>query len=141
MIYGWISIIALCHITILSGGYLWFFHGNPPAKFLQEVMPTDKKEYMHGEVIELKADYCKYVEKPETVYMQFVDGIVFEVGENKVINSPKGCGKLWNPIIRIPDKLPPGEYFLRGQSVYQVNFLRDRTVEWKSDWFRVLSDR
>lgn len=135
---SWLTFIVCANLLIVSFGWLYIFDGNPAATIKNIPMPTRAKEYRHGDVVEMFADYCKLVDAPTDVIIQFVDGIVFEIGESSRQNAPVGCAKEWFPIVRVPDKLPPGEYYLRGQSTFQVNFLRQRTVEWRTEWFKIL---
>lgn len=136
----WITFILMVHAFILSVGHLYFVQYNPPSVTLNSPVPVRQIEYKKGDVIELYVDYCKYVDGPATIDIQFVDGIVFPVGEPTRVNTPAGCGKGWFQLIRVPEKLPPGEYYLRIESSYQVNFLRTRSVAFKSQWFKVLPD-
>jgi len=140
MIIGWTTFIALVDASILVAAYLYFVNVSPPAVIKNSPMPTRMQEYRHGDVIQVFADYCKNVSAPATLDIQFVDGIVFDVGEPTRMNSPMGCDQKWFDVVRVSDKLPPGEYYLRGQSTYQVNILRSRTIDWRTQWFRVVDD-
>lgn len=133
----WLSFLVLVNASIVIVGWLYFVDGRTPVEFKNVPMPVDMPVYKYGDVINVFADYCKYEGVPSTVYLQFVDGIVFDVGEPIVLNSPVGCDAKNFPIIRVPDKLPIGEYYLRGENVYKVNILRSRSVSWKTKWFRV----
>lgn len=135
---GWISITVLINMTILYGGWMLFFQGNPPIEIHNNPMPVEKSVYHRGEAIQMFADYCKYSDATGTIYMQFVDGLVFEAPEVPMTNSPLGCEKRYLALIRVPDKLPFGRYSLRGQAVYRINFLTSRTVEWSTEKFDVV---
>ena len=83
-------------------------------------------------------DYCKWSTAPVTVRKDFVDGIVYQM------ESPKtplltGCHSIVVPL-HIPKNLPPGEYLVRIQGVYQVNPIRKIEVIIETTRFTVTRD-
>lgn len=137
MVTHWLTTILL-NVAMISGFYLYFLDGRTPIEFKNVPFTTDRNEYQRGEAITIKIDYCKKENIASTMYAYFVDGLVFEMPARETNGVlPIGCGTGRYQIM-VPETLPAGDYTLHGSNVYHVNFLRSRTVEWRTVSFRVV---
>ena len=137
MVTHWLTTLLL-NAAMVGGFYLYFLDGRTPIEFTNLPFAVEKQEYKRGEAITIEIKYCKKEILSSTMFAYFVDGIIFEMPSyetNGVL--PVGCGTGRYQIV-IPETLPAGEYQLRGSNVYNVNFLRQRTVEWYTQKFTVV---
>lgn len=130
-------LVAVATIIIVFT-YFYAFDANPAIEFYNLPFPTDKSEYRAGDVIYLTADYCRYTNVSYTLHLAFIDGLRFTVPEIHRIGAGMGCDIVTFSVIEIPDKLPPGIYYLQGKNEYEVNFVATRVVEWTSQSFEVM---
>lgn len=137
---AWLAIIGQ-GVFLWLGIYLYLFQGAHPVEFKNMPFPVDAAIYEHGDYIILEAEYCKNTYEGETtVYISFIDGLVFDRPAQIVSGVPKGCGTA-RFRVQVPQTLPAGEYKLIGKNVYHVNVLRDRTVTWETVKFRIVDDK
>lgn len=137
MLTHWLTTILL-NAAMVGGFYLYFLDSRIPIEFKNIPFPVDALEYRHGEAITVEIHYCKDERISSTMFAYFVDGIIFEMPARETNGVlPIGCGTGRYQII-VPETLPIGEYQLYGSNVYNVNFLRQRTVEWHTQKFTVV---
>lgn len=137
MLTHWLTTILL-NAAMIGGFYLYFLDSRTPIQFTSTPFTVDKATYRHGDPITVEIKYCKSQRLPSTMFAYFVDGIIFEIPARETNGSlPVGCGTGRYQIF-VPETLPVGEYTLHGSNVYNVNFLRQRTVEWQTQKFTVV---
>jgi hypothetical protein len=117
--------------------YYYFIDDNPPVVYdlPWEMIQT---EYKAGDYLTFRVKACREKSIPFTNYAQIVDGFTVALETKEVVGLPVGCGEGVSSDMKIPAFLPPGEYYLAGTNVFHVNFLRDRSVEWKTETFTVV---
>lgn len=133
--------LALLSAFIVVVFYLAVIENNPPFQkppidFLEMPIKVEKDTYRPGDTILLHIKACRHTDVPFTVYRTFRDGLIFAVPPLERSGSPVGCFDSNLPV-EIPEALPVGNYYLFGRTVYQVNLLSERVVEWQTEPFIV----
>lgn len=138
--FDWLllSVIIIMTLSLVAGIYLYTFHENPPAEISNLPLPVDKAVYHVGDTIFGTIDYCNYTNAPVTMYVSFVDDLLFTIPTHISAGAPPGCSKIYGKIVTIPLALPPGTYYLISKNEYKVNFLVTRYIEWYSVSFEVI---
>lgn len=98
-------------------------------------VPVDKTEVRPGETIALTVHYCKHLPLPGDVRTQFVNDILILLAETSG-NTPVGCAEVKIPIL-IPTIAPEGEYHILRSITYRINVIREETVTYISQPFRI----
>lgn len=123
-------------LTVLFISIYWLLE---PVHIIDAPNPFEvvKSEYLKGEVLEYKTNYCKYSNKiPIVVKRQLVDGYVYDLPVSTNSNFPKGCHEVKVLVpLTIPQLIPSGEYHLRITATYQVNPLKQYTYTWITNNF------
>lgn len=89
-----------------------------------------------GETMQYTVHYCKYINKEAIVYRTIVDNFIVDLAAEQT-NLPMGCNvKIIS--IDIPEFIPAGIYYINSRVVFEVNSLRDITIEYKSGTFQVI---
>ena len=95
------------------------------------------KEVKAGDDVIYRLKYCKHMDIPVTIRRRFIDGLVYQIPESTIGLNQVGC-KTQDIAIEVPAKLPPGEYELYTEFVYQVNPIRQVIIKDTSEGFTVL---
>ena len=144
---AWVGIIGTLGLLLL-GGWLELFDGNPPATVTLPFR-TDKTVYHLGEEIVLHVHTCKARQYPVTVYPTLVllpagvtsptvQGVEFALAPVASVGTSTGCGDFTvKGYFHVRTDVPFGRYYLKGTSVYKVNFLTDRSLDWYTNEFQV----
>ena len=113
--------ISFCFFIIGLITY-WLIYPIKVLEFGPENGIIITKEVKSGEYVEMKQDFCKYVDVISQVDRQFIDSIVYQVPIS-YNNRPLGCHKKIE-YIYIPKALPPGEYHISTTIRIALNPLR-----------------
>lgn len=91
-----------------------------------------------GDLFMYSVDYCKYTDKPATVYRTF-----HSIDESQLIPFPAvstitvaGCNVAKIPLQTFVT-IPPGQYYLLVDAVFQMNSQREIHVVFKTNEFTV----
>jgi hypothetical protein len=87
-----------------------------------------------GDEIPLFLDTCLYYKGPAFVNYRLIGDTISSFPEFSV-NVEKGCRQTRATTLTVPSSMPPGEYVLRLDVVYEVNFLRTVSKTWQSNSF------
>lgn len=131
------GLLIVASMSMIAGIYLYMFHENPPAVLMSPI-PVDKAVYRRGEPVFGTVEYCRYTKVPVTVYISFVDSLVYTVPPHVTTGMPIGCGTIYSKLVDVPVSFPLGTYYLIGKNGYKVNFLVTRYVEWYTVPFEVI---
>jgi hypothetical protein len=129
----WVSMITICLGILLMSSlyYMYFLQDMTPIVVKNEPIPVT---LVNDDII-LHMDICKYTDAPATLYLSFVDGIMFTIPPQRFAGLNKGeCG-MQNLMIELPTTIPKGEYHIHARSVYKINSLTERVVEWGTENF------
>jgi hypothetical protein len=96
----------------------------------------NKTEVSRGEHVLVSADYCKNIKKPATLFVSFVDGIIYNT-QPQIMDLETGCHKA-NLSIYIPKALPTGKFLLKGVFRYKVNPIRTIEVNHLTGDFEII---
>jgi hypothetical protein len=89
-----------------------------------------------GQVLVIKYDYTKYIEKSAMVYRTFVDSLVYGIPPVQS-NVPMGHNVILRDIL-IPMALPPGVYKISTKLEFQANPIRKVYTEYETPTFTVI---
>lgn len=130
-------------IVILVGGLylIWAFfldgqllnlpliiHGQPQ---------TLKSEYLPGETVYLRVDYCKNRQLDATLQCTLVDDYETFFSPRQTSN-PVGCRISTVPIATLPDNVHAGVYHFECQATYHINGFNQAVVPWRTNDFNVV---
>ncbi len=110
--------------------YWAFFPVTPLVIEKIEIVGTPKA----GEMFTYKMLYRKNVDVPETICKQFVDGFVVALPLS-ITNMPIGRRESVHSVF-LP-KIPPGDYYFKLAATYQVNPIKEVTVQAQTSKFRI----
>jgi hypothetical protein len=131
--YGTLLILA---VTLVVFGF-WAYYPYKSVTFnASPVYKVDSLVVHQGDMTTYTVDYCKYNNIIPTVKKTFEDGIVF-VSENSRAVLAQGCHKQ-TIALKIPQTLPPGQYRLGIELVYEFNPINSARMKNYSNWFTVL---
>jgi hypothetical protein len=121
-------------------GYCKFYPFEPittSPKVFPIIYPANKI-VKQGDHIVYQFKYNKTTDIMPVVQRQFVDGIVFNVaGLQTSAATTKGAG-IAQVEIDIPETLPPGKYYLRIGTMYQINPIRRLYYIYMTEKFEVV---
>lgn len=128
------QVIFISALVLLSLFLYWSLY---PYKTIEikDIRLIDK-EIGSTELLGLEIDYCKYIDRKAVVERVFEDGLYFP-GSPIESNEPKGC----RTVVRymdVPKCLLNGQYRLKLRWTYDVNPVRDISVEEYTDYFNVI---
>jgi len=118
---------------ILVMGY-WSLRPYKPLTINNEKLLT--KEISRGQHLKVNVDYCKSMAIPSTMYVTFLDGVVYNTIPVSS-NLPTGCHNITLQIY-IPKALVLGEMKVRVLYRYQVNPIRIVDIERTSETFIII---
>ena len=138
----WFTIlVAILIVLVLAGTvlaiYLIQFEDNPPIEF-NEITIT-KSTSVPGEHVEYTVDFCKFTDAAPDRRRFWINGTSTEVPppDDPPSNLP-GC-YVFTIKVDVPlELLPNTEYYLMQSFTFQVNPLKERTVQHKIGPFFVL---
>jgi hypothetical protein len=127
--------------TIIIGvlAFWWFYPYEPmvqsPTPF--RVIYPANNQVKQGEFIVYTFNYDRKTDVIPLINRQFVDGIVFNSGQDEpaVLEQGKGVAQIQ---VYIPKTLPPGKYHLRIIGRYRMNPIRVITIVNETEIFDVL---
>jgi hypothetical protein len=128
------TLIIASAIALVGTLTFWAVYPYKPLKINEEPLHVIKKE-VKDEVYYV-LDYCKNTDKPVSITNRFIDGVVFVVPDVRAFNK-RGCEKI-TIVLDVPKVLPPGEYYIEVVYTYQMNPIREVTVETRTENFRIL---
>ena len=132
-------ILGIALIFILGFGYYLFIDDNPPIVINAPII-LDKSSYHAGEKMIITADICRRTDSGATLYPTFINtdtNQLFDVLPVYVDKLPLGCS-ISSITVTVPHYLPSGNYVRQVRARYNINFLRDRVVEFTTDPFEIL---
>ena len=132
---SYIIIITAC-LLIIYIMYLMFCPYNIIDVKDSQSMKVSDKEITAGSTISHYMYYCKYKDYSAEVTYQIIDGVIFHL-PTRISNTPVGCKKVWVPI-KLPEILPPGEYYISAVAKYKVNPVREITKTFKTETFKII---
>ena len=124
-ISAWAGILSAILMVLVLG--FWMVYPYQVLKFNIAPSAISQDSYKRGTPITYIADYCKYVDVPAEITVQFIDGIVFTLPAHAGSFTDVGCGKKVVQLI-IPATLPAGEYKISVTHKYQLNPIRSATI-------------
>ena len=128
------TIIILMAILIILLLTFWAIY--PYNPLVLKNVTLDRTEVNRGEHIHISADYCKNIDKPATLFVSFIDGLVYNP-QPQILDLQSGCHHTVLSIY-IPKALPTGDYMLKGVFRYKVNPIRDIDVNHLSGKFTII---
>lgn len=128
------SFIVLCVLF-----YLYAIDANPPIKIVSTpvISPAEVKP---GDTVVITTSFCKYTDSDSSLtafWRRQSDGLVWELTQRTVNVSTKKCDTLVLPLV-IPEDIPTGEWQRVNVATYRVNPIAVHTVEWASDYIKVV---
>ena len=134
------SIILLITLFfILIFGYYLLIDDNPPIT-INGPVTLDKNSYHAGEKMIITADICRHTDSGATLSPTFINidtHQLFDGAPVYVDNLPLGCS-VSSITVTVPHFLPAGIYERRIRARYDINFLRNRVVEFTTETFEIL---
>jgi hypothetical protein len=124
--------LFLIFVFLLLFGYLCFVDGYNAVVTPDKLMTA----YYDSEKVFVEVEQCKNTDKPATVYVSFVNALVFNVPPESVAGMPKGCSKV-NKQVVVPKDLPEGTYNLVVKRCYKINFLKDFCNTYETEKFEI----
>jgi hypothetical protein len=136
---AWSSIF----ITVLT---LWA--GLYPFKTIDVKQPAEVLNSLvdAGKYVEYEIDYCKYTNAHAKVTQSLIRvGEPDELKENYTnisfdSNLPKRCGKFITTM-EVPEYIPEGEYYVSINATYYINFLQQKSHNFRTESFYVLNPK
>lgn len=128
--------------TIISAGVLlllilyWLLYPYKTIEFKQPLAQVETKEVARGDYLVYILDYCKYTDVEAEINRSFVDGLIYLTPDG-IADQPKGCGTARIQIY-IPKSMPVGEYKIKQTRHYQLNPIRNESVIYYTEKFKVL---
>ena len=121
---------------------LFFFflavHHNPPVRIYSATI--DVETASPGDFVSMTVDFCKYTNADSslsTYWRRETDGLIWELKSRDTNLGVARCGVAIIPLI-VPSDIPEGRWQRVDVATYRVNFMASRTVEWSSNYIRVL---
>lgn len=128
-------------ISFICIAIFFFFlaiHQNPPVEIYSATI--DAEMASPGDFVTMTVDFCKYTDvdsKLTTYWRRETDGLIWELKSRETNLGVARCGKTVIPLV-VPSDIPNGNWQRVNVATYQVNFMAARTVEWSSNYIRVL---
>jgi len=134
-IINWIAYLTIVLAFGLISLFLyWYLKPYKPLELSNVTL--DRVEVNRGEHIHISADYCKNINKPATLYITFIDGIIYNT-QPQIMDLETGCHHTTLSIY-IPRALPTGKFMLKGVFRYNVNPIRTIDVNHLSEEFTII---
>ena len=141
-------LLVLMIIIIIIGGiclsFLYFIDGeyfNKPLSEYSETLKTDKAVYRQGETITASWNRCmgREMKAPFIKHWAFVDSIIYNLPSvTGIPNTELGCREVNIFITDVPRNLLPGLYYLSGSIEYQINKVKTKIYERKTNEFEII---
>jgi len=132
--YVMMGLIMLIILNIASNAFLSFY----PYKTLVVKSATVDHSILAGDTLNYVVDYCKYTDKPASVFRT-----LHSVDETQVIPFPavntisvKGCNKTTVPLQTFAN-IVPGQYYLLVDVDFKMNPAREIHVIFKTNNFKI----
>lgn len=101
-------------------------------------IPVVEEQVKAGETMTFRIKWCKYVDTPTRLHKRFVNEVVVSLPESWA-TAGKGClEKPVDAIVKVPEILTPGIYYLDMTATNKVNPLREVTVHYRTEEFEVI---
>lgn len=128
-------IVGIMFLFLCYYSYLSFF----PFKTLIVKGATVEKSIHAGDVLYYTVDYCKYTDKPATVFrtLHSVDEKILVPFPSVVTISVPGCNQATIPLRTFPE-IKPGTYYVLVDAVFEMSGQRKIHVIFKTDKFEIL---
>ena len=134
------AIIMLCFLLTFSWmGYMLYVDDTPPAKINNLPMPVEISIFQDS--VKVTVDICWYTDAQATIYPNYVNGVIFSGRPGIVEIHKKGECSVHTRVFQIPEELPDGTYHMEGKTIYQVNPLVTRELEWTTQEFTLTRGR
>jgi hypothetical protein len=126
-------LIAFCLM-----GYIMFNLFYPyPTMVVENPAPVLNKTVHQGEILQIQINCEKFTDKPGTVTRMFVNELIF-VMPSYISNYMVGKSNKVSYSTRIPNELPPGEYYIRTTVSYDFPPFRTIVVSFNTEQFEVI---
>jgi len=127
---------GLLLVFFLYVGYLLFYPVTVTAVDNKDNVQVLNKILYPGDDVIVNFSYCKYEDISPKFTRMFVDTIYYET---IVIGAifPKGCATTEYHVVKIPDSLPAGTYYLLTNAEYKINPIRTIRTTWRTEQFEV----
>lgn len=147
--FFWIN-MPIIFLGCLLITYLAFFQGSNPIILKNEIVQTvqdyydqegnyvAKDTFYTGEQLTYAFEFCKNTNVSAKMYGSYYDTVKIDMPVIE-INSSTGCQKRINDYYKIPKILPSGKYHFEVELVYQVNPLREVSVRYKTQDFKIIN--
>lgn len=136
----WSSLIVLVMFILYLGltSYLLYFDGNEVFVANNLPFPTDKSDYVAGESVIYTIDFCKNRATNVRARWSLVNGFIIGYPEQVGARSiDTGC-RVVDATLKIPEYVPSGEYYLKGEFCYDVNIVRTKCYDVSTERFSVI---
>jgi hypothetical protein len=107
------------------------------AMVVENPAPVLNKIVRQGETLQVQINCEKFTDKPGVVTRQFINDIVY-VLPSYVSNYPAGKHNRVSLTTRVPNELPPGEYYVRTTIEYSFPPFRVITYAFDTESFTVI---
>jgi hypothetical protein len=138
--YGALIAVAISLAVVA----FWLFYPYKTVEVSQPyeiTLPAADETGLHiveqGGILSYRFTFEKFTDVPPTVRRYFIDGLVFDAGTVEPVPVEMGSG-LRVSEVPIPKTLPPGDYFIEAEVVYQVNPIRSITHIFLTEPFTVV---
>jgi hypothetical protein len=98
---------------------------------------TTKLIYKQGEILTLKLNYHKYINKPATVVRSFYNDLIYTLPTIET-NNPMGTNECVSGLTSIPKELPPGKYTFKSNVTFKINSFRNISIDMETNEFEVI---
>lgn len=128
------SVLVILSAQIAMGvTAFWLLYPYDPIS-ISEPIPIETKEIKKGESVVYEANYCWRGDYPIKIDRRVIGEIEYPFPSVRA-TSTKGCYNQLLATPAMPQSIPSGEYVLKLTGLYQVNPIREISVELFSEPF------
>ena len=117
----------------------WLCYPYSPIEFKDKAFKVNTPIVQQGGYLSYTVEYCKDNDFIPVVLTSFVDGIIYQTPNTPQPFYGNGCEPK-NFLVYIPKALPPSKYYLDHVFTFQVNLIREVSVEAKTEMFEVIEN-
>lgn len=130
------TVIVTAFIMLIVPAYFYLFEDNPPAEIHSITFMADT--VTAGDESTVKVSLCRFTDAPVTVRRAWINGLRHVEPAIRPPALDVGCSDNVPLDITIPAELPPGDYRLEWEFIYDVNHLTTRSVKYTTDFVKVI---
>ena len=135
MSYFTLVLVIATIITLFN----WAVKKYEPITFKRDEFQVLNPVVAQGGYLSYTIEYCKDNDLIPVVSTSYVDGIIYQTPNTPQPFYGNGCEPK-NFLVYIPKALPPGKYYLDHVFTFQVNPIREVSIEAKTEMFEVIEN-